>query len=296
MRWVGRIGAGLVVCLVLAAGTVYALSETRLGRSYQVPAWKGQAAPASAETLERGMHVAKTRGCLECHQKDGRGGLFIDALPVMRLFPKNITPAGVTRNYSDADWERSIRHCVRPNGEPIPFMPCIDNARLSDGDLAPLITYLRSLEPVPGEHQASELGPLGRVLYLAGELPYANAELIDHMRPPNQAPAAAATAAYGRYLADMCKGCHGEGLSGGPIPGVPPDWPAAANLTRHETGLGKFSEADFVKVLRTGTRPDGRVINADHMPWKQFAGFSEDEVKALWLHLQTVPAKAKGGR
>jgi mono/diheme cytochrome c family protein len=296
MRWVVRIGVGLVVCLVLAAGTVYALSETRLGKSYQVPKWKGRAAPANADTLARGMHIAKTRGCLECHQKDGRGGLFIDAFPVMKLRPKNITPAGVTRGYTDADWERAIRHCVRPSGEPVPFMPCVDNARLSDGDLGLLITYLRSLEPVPAEHEPSELGPLGRVLFVAGELPYANAELIDHTLPPNEAPPAGPTAAYGHYLGEMCKGCHGDGLSGGPIPGVPPEWPAAANLTPHETGLGKFSEADFVKVLRTGKRPDGRVINSEHMPWKQFALFSDDEVKALWLHLQTVPAKAKGGR
>jgi cytochrome c553 len=296
MRWVLRIGVGLVVCLVLAAGTVYALSETRLGKSYQVPAWKGKAATADADTLARGMHLAKTRGCLECHQKDGRGGLFIDAGPVMTLRPPNITPGGVTRSYSDADWERAIRHCVRPNGAPIPFMPCIDNVRLSDDDLAVLITYLRTLPAVKAEHQPSELGPLGRVLFVAGELPYANAELIDHTQRPRIAPPAGPTAAYGHYLADMCIGCHGEGLSGGPIPGVPPEWPAAANLTPDPSGLGKFSEADFVKALRTGKRPDGRQINPDHMPWKTFALLSEDEVKALWLHLQTVPAKAKGGR
>jgi cytochrome c553 len=297
MRWVLRIAAGLVGCLVLAAGTVYALSEQRLSRSYQVAPWRGKAAPASdAEALARGAHLARTRGCLECHQADGRGGLFIDAFPVMRLYPKNITPAGVTASYTDADWERAIRHCVKPSGEPIPFMPCIDNARLSDADLSHLIAYLRTLRPVQAEHQGSELGPLGRVLFVAGELPYANAELIDHAQKPRVAPPAGPTAAYGSYLIDMCIGCHGEGLSGGPIPGVPPEWPAAGNLTPHQSGLGSYGEADFVAALRTGKRKDGGQINADHMPWKTFAGMSEDEVKALWLHLKSVPARPKGGR
>lgn len=298
MRWVTRIGAGLGALLLLVAGTVYALSEQRIGKKYEILPWSGNVpSEPSAELLARGAHLAKTRGCLDCHREDGRGGLFADVMPVMRLVPANITPAGVTKNYSAADWERAIRHCVRPDGSPIPFMPCIDNARLADDDLVPLVAFLRSLKPVPTDPDTTEIGPLGRFLFVAGQFPYVNAELIDHsQRAAAKAPPMAATPEYGAYLIDMCVGCHGQGLSGGPIPGVPPEWPEAGNLTPDATGLEGWSEADFVKVLRTGTRPDGRVIDPSFMPWKQFAIMSDVELSAMWLHLQRLPAKPKGGR
>jgi hypothetical protein len=49
--------------------------------------------------------------------------------------------------------------------------------------------------------------------------------------PPQQPVAEGVTLAHGAYVANMCIGCHGEKLAGGKIPGGPPDWPAAANLT-----------------------------------------------------------------
>lgn len=36
-----------------------------------------------------------------------------------------------------------------------------------------------------------------------------------------------------------CTGCHGAHFGGGAIPGAPPDWPAARNITPHPTaGIG----------------------------------------------------------
>jgi cytochrome c553 len=103
--------------------------------------------------------------------------------------------------------------------------------------------------------------------------------------------------AYGKYLAVTCTGCHGEGLSGGAIPGTPPDWPPAANLTPDEaTGLGGWTEADFFRALREGKRPDGTDLQGDFMPWKLTAKMTDDEIRALWMYLQTLPAKAEGGR
>lgn len=297
MRWIVRIVGGLIVILLIAASTVYAMTEQRLSHKYQIAPWKGKAGDASnAQVLARGKHIANTRGCLECHKADGRGGLFVDAMPVMRLFPPNITPQGVTKSYRDVDWERAIRHCVKPSGLPIPFMPCIDNARLSEDDLSALIAFMRTLKPQSQETERSVLGPLGRVLYAVGELPYAHAEHIDHTRARASTPTPGPTKAYGAYLADTCMGCHGERLSGGPIPGVPPEWPAAANLTPHKSGLATLTQAQFVAVMRTGTRPDGRRINPEHMPWRQFALFSDDELTALWLHLQALPPADAGGR
>jgi mono/diheme cytochrome c family protein len=296
MRIALRIALGLAVFVLLVAGSVYGLTERRLDATFKVAPWKGKAPAASSEVLAAGAHVAAVRGCLDCHREDGRGGLFADAMPVMRLVPQNITPLGITKSYTDADWERAIRHCVRPDGHGIPFMPCVDNARLSDEDLGVLITYLRSLEPIAQDNEQTVMGPLGRVLFLAGQLPYLNAELIDHAASQHIAPKAGPTAAYGAYLGDTCAGCHGTKLSGGPIPGVPPEWPQAANLTPHDTGLKGWTKDQFLTALQKGVRPDGRKLNPQYMPWKQFAKFSPDEASALWLHLQTLSPLQKGGR
>lgn len=296
MRIAVRVLAALVIVFSVLAGVVYVSSQGRIDAKVTVPKWRGKAPAATPEALEKGRHVAVVRGCLDCHRKDASGGLFADAMPVMRLVPENITPGGVTKSYSDADWEAAVRHCVTPNGQVIPFMPCLDNARLSDEDLGYLITYMRSLKPVSKATEPTVIGPVGRVLFLIGQLPYVHAELIDHKVSTRTAPPVGPTAAYGAYLGDTCTGCHGPLMSGGAIPGVPPEWPEAANLTPDPTGLKDWTKEQFLTVLRTGVRPDGRQIDPQYMPWKQFAQFTEDEASALWLHVQSLAPRSRGSR
>ena len=103
------------------------------------------------------------------------------------------------------------------------------------------------------------------------------------------------TADYGRYLAASCIGCHGDNLSGGRIAGGPPDWPPAANLTPHATSrIGSWTEADFFTAMRKGVRPDGTPLNPA-MP-TAFGQFTDDETKALWLYLRSLPAAEMGVR
>jgi hypothetical protein len=47
--------------------------------------------------------------------------------------------------------------------------------------------------------------------------------------------------------------------------------------------------------MRTGTRPDGRVIN-EFMPWRTFSAMTDDELTSLWAYLQSVPPKASGNK
>ncbi len=104
------------------------------------------------------------------------------------------------------------------------------------------------------------------------------------------------TVDYGHYLADGagCTGCHGLGLSGGPIPGVPPDWPQAANLTPSGE-VGKWSEADFISTIRTGANPAGKTL-AKEMPWFRYREMTDNDLKALWQFVKTTPAKPFGNR
>ncbi|MBC7541508.1 MAG: hypothetical protein H7338_02120 [Candidatus Sericytochromatia bacterium] len=90
---------------------------------------------------------------------------------------------------------------------------------------------------------------------------------------------------------------HGNGLSGGRVPGTPPNdpsFPSAANLTQAGP-LGKWSQPDFVKALCTGIRPDESSIHP-FMPWKLAGQMKDEEITATWRYLQSVPPKATGGR
>ena len=138
------------------------------------------------------------------------------------------------------------------------------------------------------------VGPVARLLMVAGKIQLA-AEIIDHdhLRPAKITPGL--TVDYGRYVANACTGCHGPNFSGGKIPAGPPDWPPAANLTPHPSGhLAKWSEADFLNLLRTGKRPDGTAVNAV-MP-RAFGQLNEVEQKSLWLFLKSLPSVATSDR
>ncbi len=335
VKWAGVAVAGLVVVGVVAAGFVCFRSHSLLNRSWAVDpapvpmtdvlppgagygngngngmteAGSGDAearVPGAgdvekdpmAELLAWGKHIATTRGCQDCHGEDLGGGVFADAMPVMRLAGPNLTPGGVGSAYSDADWVRAIRHGVGPDGRGLLLMPSDEYYYLGDRDLAALVTYLKSLPPVARELPESRLGPAGRALLVAGKFPLPAATRIDHEGPRPVAPPKGATVAYGEYLAmGACTGCHGPTLSGGPIPGAPPEWPPAANITPDpETGIGSWSRENFMAAMTRGVRPDGRQIEPRFMPWPNLARLEPDEKEALWLYLQTVEAKPFGER
>ena len=296
VKWAVIVLGSLVGLVVVVLIAIYGLSERRFRRTYTVEPGSVEVRTDSA-TLARGEHIAVTRGCTDCHGENLAGKIFIDAPPVARLFAANLTAGngGVGGRYRDADWVRSIRHGVNPEGKPLLFMPSHEFNALSDDDTGALVAYLKSLPPVDATFPRNRVGPLGRVLYLTGQMPLVPAELIDHTAPRQAAPAAGPTAEYGAYLATGCMGCHGPGFGGGKIPGAPPDLPAAANITMHETGLAQWSEQDFFRALREGRRPDGTELNA-FMPWRTTARMTDDEIRAIWTYLGTLPPKAEGTR
>jgi mono/diheme cytochrome c family protein len=64
----------------------------------------------------------------------------------------------------------------------------------------------------------------------------------------------------------------------------------AANLTPdRETGIGIWKEEQFVKAMRTGRHwGEGRPI-LPPMPWQGIAAMSDDDLKAVFAYLQSVP-------
>ena len=201
---------------------------------------------------------------------------------------------GLGATLTDADWERAVRHGVRRDGTPLMVMPSHEFTGMADDDLAAIVAYARSLPPVNGAQPSTHPGPVIRALHLAGQFTLLPAEQIDHTRPHPAHMEPEVTPRYGAYLAAGCIGCHGPGLSGGKIPAAPPDWKPAANLTP-SGDLGRWTVDDFTRALRTGRRPDGSPIDSV-MPWKATAQMTDDEIKAVYAFLKTVPAKQYGNR
>lgn len=288
-KFLGYFLGAVVLLVAVAASAVYIGSGQKLGRSYSV-AVKPVIIPAGEAALLRGRHIAETRGCIDCHGKDFGGAQVIDDPAVGRMWGPNLTggKGGVAADFSDEDWVRAIRHGVAKDGRGLVLMPSIEYAHFSDDDLGALIAYLKTVPKVDRDRVPLTVGPVARVLMLSGEIKIA-AEHIDHagLRPPVVIPGV--TVDYGRYLAVGCTGCHGEQFAGGRIPGTPPDWPAARNLTP-AGDLARWSEADFIRVLETGTRPDAKQLNPV-MPLA-FGKMNDVEKKALWLYLQTLPPVA----
>jgi cytochrome c553 len=279
--------AGLLVLVVAAVAAVYVITTLHIRQTYDLPDSPVRAATDSA-SLARGRHLAEAIGkCQECHGPDLGGKLWIDAPAFGRLAGVNLTRGrGGLGDYSDADFERAIRHGVGRDRQPLIFMPAEAFAAMSDQDLAALIGHLRSLPPVDREMPQPRVGPVGRALYLAGNLPLLPVKLIDHdSRPP--APPTGPTVEYGQYLATIggCRSCHGQALAGDANPDAP-------DITVGR--LANWTEEDFFHSLRRGMRPDGSVIDPVKMPWVASGRMTDEEIRAVWLYMRSLPAGATG--
>lgn len=63
----------------------------------------------------------------------------------------------------------------------------------------------------------------------------------------------------------------------------------SANLTPDmETGLGKWTEADFLKAMHTGVGSHNRPIMPP-MPWQALGHASDDDLKAIFAFLHSIP-------
>jgi mono/diheme cytochrome c family protein len=290
-KFLGYFLGAVALLLVVAVAVVYGVSARKLGRSHAVTV-KPVAIPVDASALARGRHIAETRGCVDCHGKDFGGAKVIDDPAVGLMWGPNLTggQGGLAADFKDTDWIRAIRHGLTKEGRALVLMPSIEYAHFSNEDLGALIAYLKTVPKVDRDRVPVTVGPVARVLMLAGEIKLA-AEHIDHagLRPPTVIPGV--TVDYGHYLAVGCTGCHGEQFAGGRIPGTPPDWPAARNLTP-AGDLARWSEQDFLRVLESGVRPDGRQLNPV-MPLA-FGKMNDTEKKALWMYLKTLPPAAGG--
>jgi mono/diheme cytochrome c family protein len=249
---------------------------------------------ATARAVERGAHLVNARvGCMGCHGPDLAGAVLIEA-PVLGYWAApNLTAGrgGITRGFGAREWDMAVRHGVRHTGLSS-SMPCGEFVTLSDRELSDIVAYVRSLPPVDREIAPPRFGPVFAFL-LALDPKSLPAYVIDHrVAHAAEPPPEAVTPEFGRHIAQVCTGCHGEHFSGGKVQGDP-NMPLVANLTPHETGLKAWTEADFVRAMRLGRRPDDSAI-AEAMPWRVYGQMTDTELAAVWTYLRTLPPRPKG--
>ena len=292
LRWVGYVVGGLVVIILAFIAVVYAVTSSRMGRTYPTQV-QAVAIPTDSAAVERGHHLVLAVGkCVACHGDDLGGTYTSDNFIFGRLAAANLTrgKGGIGATYSDTDYVRSIRYGVRPTGKPVIFMPSEAFTNFSDADLGAIIAYIRTVPPVNAAFPSPRMGPISRILSVLVGFPLVPAMRIDRNASHPAQVEAGVTKEYGKYLMQTgaCTACHNPNLSGGAkIEGVP-----AANLT--PAGIGKWSEADFTKALRTGVRPDGRILSAV-MPWPYTKNLTDDEIRAMWVYVQSMPLRPTGG-
>jgi len=117
-------------------------------------------------------------------------------------------------------------------------------------------------------------------------------------------PAERAIAERGRYIVMTtgCIGCHATNGPQGPDLTKYLAGGAIKSQTRHatyvsrnltpdkETGLGRRTDDEVKRVLRSGVFPDGHIVPATNMPWAVFSNWSEEDRHAVVVYLRHIPA------
>ena len=164
---------------------------------------------------------------------------------------------------------------------------------MSDSDAFAVAHYLKSLPPIRNEVKQSP-----SFLFKLGTLFLGPKPTISAAAPPR-----GATAEYGSYLSQhvgLCADCHTPRTGIRSMPdrsrlfagtnNPPKDFPAnPSNLTPDTaTGIGQWGEADFLQALRMGVGRSGAQMHP-FMPWRQIRRMTDDDLRAIYRYLRTVP-------
>ena len=262
----------------------------------------GACAEAHGDLVARGEYLVEgIMGCGNCHAAagpegpkpfDALVGRMVEETPAFTAWAPNLTPASRIADWSDPELARAIREGIRPDGSVIgPPMPFSAYRGISDDDLAALVAYLRSLEPVENETPDSTYNI---------PLPPAYGPPVERVSAPEAGP----TVEYGEYLAKNlahCMECHsvmtptgpdytpGQGLGAGGFEFHGP-WgtSVAANLTNHPDGLAEYEDAEIVQMIVAGEHPGGSPMMPP-MPYAYLTRTDPADPDAVVVYLRQLP-------
>ena len=276
VRWFGAVVASIVGLAAVVALGAFGVSEAMI-RWPQKKADLQFAASSDPGAVARGKRIATINGCHDCHGADLTGRLFFDEMPLARVAGPNLALAMARQ--SDADLARAIRQGVAADGRSLWIMPSDAFAHLSDGETADLIAYLRTFPAKGAVQPAKQVGPVGRIGILVGQLHSAPAMIAAD--PRASLPDLGPQHAEGRSLARACVECHGQQLQG-----------LATVKSPDLTVAAAYDPADFERLMRTGVAAGGRRLGLmSEVAPVRFNALSHEEIMALQAYLKARAAK-----
>ncbi len=210
--------------------------------------------------------------------------------------PPNITPYKL-KDWSNDEIVKTITQGINKKGDTLfPIMPYHNYSRLAKDDILAIVAYLRTLKPI-------EKADVPKKLFITaaqyGPLPANTLE-------QNKRPDPSDKVKYGEYLVTMasCSDCHtpmvngvpdfSKAFSGGFHFKEGPLEVTSANITPDSiTGIGTWTEEVFLAKFKTNLDAVEKKVNPGKlntiMPWAMYAKMKEDDLKAIYAFLRTVP-------
>jgi mono/diheme cytochrome c family protein len=192
---------------------------------------------SEAEKVAHGQRLATLLDCTGCHKADLRGqNVTADEPDYGQMNAPNITL--LLAKYTDADFDRLIRHGVPKDKREFWFMPVESFQFLTDSDLAAIIAFLRSHKPA-----GTQLPPIvkGKGFYEDLKRGFGNARQQVARYQASGPAEVGAPHERGRMLVrTVCTSCHNGELQG--YKGFTPNLDIA----------GAYSKPELLHLLTTG--------------------------------------------
>ncbi len=303
-----RVVLALIGAIVGLAGAA-ALYIDRSGIPRYPPGQVTLQVEVTPERVARGRRSAQTL-CVACHLDLTTGALsgrgMADLPPQFGVaISANITQDAATGigAWTDGEIAYLLRTGIARDGRYTPPW-MVKLPSVSDEDLKDIVAFLRSddplVRPVKAKAKASEPSFLTKALcrVVFKPLPWPS--------HPIPQPDPTDPVAVGRYLVNshaQCFGCHSVDFAknddqnpersagylggGNAMPDMLGRSIVTSNITfDEETGIGRWSEDEFVRALRFGVRPDNSVLVYPMVPYPEL---TDAESRAIFAYLKTAP-------
>jgi mono/diheme cytochrome c family protein len=301
---------GILLGIVVVAVIIFVVFISMRGTgSYTVSVPDIPKVEVTPERVARGEKIASML-CKNCHLSSETGkltGRLLTEVPEFgKIYPRNITQdkeVGIG-NWSDGEIIYFIRTGINPKSGKFvpPYMPKL--LHISDEDLRSVVAYLRSDRPEvqadKSEFPESEPSFLSKFLSLVAFHPY------EYPQHEILGPDTSNKLELGKYLVLAqieCFTCHSkdfktmniefpeksEGFFGGGNEMVSADGQHVTTLnitSDEETGIGKWTEEEFIKAVKSGIVPNGPSLRNPMIPYLML---TDEEASAIYMYLRTVP-------
>jgi len=292
-KFIGALYPLIIVIVVISCKTRFETNKA------------GYDALTSQDALARGRVLVYSI-CAGCHYNRAVNkfiGNKIEDVPGIagKVYSANLTHSkthGVLSRYSDAEIRYLLKTGIARDGR---FLSYMLRPNMADEDINAIIVFLRSDDPGLAATDTTvgltHFTLIGKMFLAASARPAPFKTGIK--RPSENEPVA-----LGRYLVDNlgCYHCHSKSLTklnylypeqskgylagGARLKGENGTAVIAANITPdRDSGIGNFSEAEFLMAVKKGEAPNRKL----RAPMPRFQKLNDREIDAIYAYLQTVP-------